>query len=317
MKKLLSVFLSFIMVFSLASPSLAYTEDEVSTVPSNTDANSSNTAINVITINPESFFKETGKVLTDESLKEYLLILANNSNSKIELFTVEEEFLSANPLNPVKPTHYFILTSTDENGNVSTEKQYLSIGDSVQEAPISPMSIETIFDIGSFALSVAEYNANPGFWSGFWVVADGLAVVFPAVPAVSGVKRMMQESTFVLKPALQKGVRTYREAKNIPAPAYFMGKPWARHHIFEQRFAPRLGTTSDDMLVLFIPTAEYHNTITQKMRGKIPYATDYYSLSVDYILNKHVEAYYELWVTTGDPYWEFLYRFSQSRQHSY
>ena len=70
------------------------------------------------------------------------------------------------------------------------------------------------------------------------------------------------------------------------------------------------------MLSIFIPKYNYHYQITQRMSKKIPW----YSAplkSKDEVLRAHYEAYGELWAESGysDEYWEFLYRFSQTRQY--
>lgn len=170
--------------------------------------------------------------------------------------------------------------------------------------------VETIFDIGNFAISLYEYNQNPSFWSGFWLVFDGASVVLPGIPSVNGVKRMLQNSS-ILRQGLQKplGVKTFNQLVNQTIPS-----GWNRHHIFEKRFASKLGTTDGRMLCLTIPKTSYHDPITGLMKQKIPYGGT--TLTPDQIINKHIEAYDELWSNTGDPVYEFLYKFSQSRQHT-
>lgn len=171
------------------------------------------------------------------------------------------------------------------------------------------MAVETIFDIGMFTMSLAEFIANPTFWNGFWVVADGLSMVFPGIPAVSGVKRMIQGSSSLEK-ALKVGVMSYKDLQKKSIPS-----GWERHHIFEKRFQSRLpGATSDNMLAIPL-SKENHNLFTQTMRKKIPYGSDYSSYTKDQILNAHINAYKELWNETGDPVWEFLYQFSKTKQY--
>lgn len=171
-------------------------------------------------------------------------------------------------------------------------------------------AIETIFDIGCFTMSLAEFAIEPTFWNGFWVVADGLSMAFPGIPALSGVKRMIKASS-VLTDATKIGIKPYKELQKITVPT-----EWQRHHIFEQRFASRLGTTSGDMLAIPIPAnSTYHQAITNKMRSKIPYATDLNTLTKNEILDAHIEAYKELWDSTNDEVWEFLYKFAQNKQY--
>lgn len=179
-----------------------------------------------------------------------------------------------------------------------------------QDGMIRPFAVETIFDIGNFALSVAEFAISPNFWTGFNVVADGLAVVFPGVPSVTGVKRMINASD-TLKESLKVGVKKYSDLQNDTIPA-----DWQRHHIFEKRFASKLGTgvTDRNMLAIPLPKKTHHQLITNKMREKIPYNTNLNTLTKDDIIEAHIDSYKELWDDTGDEVWEFLYEFSQTGQ---
>ncbi|MDD2586861.1 MAG: hypothetical protein PHO25_09545 [Syntrophomonadaceae bacterium] len=169
--------------------------------------------------------------------------------------------------------------------------------------------VDTIFDVGNFVISLAEYNANPSFWNGFWVVMDGASVVFPGIPSISGVKRMMQSSP-TLHESLKYGVRRYGTLRNISIPS-----DWERHHIFEKRFAARLSTTENSMLAIPLPGSE-HSKVTTKMRAKIPYGSNYYDYSPSDILKAHQDTYKELWYETGNSLWEFLYEFSKTGQHT-
>lgn len=174
---------------------------------------------------------------------------------------------------------------------------------------IKPLAVETIFDIGSFTMSVAEFAIEPTFWNGFWVVADGLSMVFPGIPALSGVKRMVKASS-TLEKALEIGVMRYGTLKNKSIPS-----GWARHHIFEKRFIPALsGATENNMLAIPISKA-HHDKITQKMRAKVPYGTNYANMSASAVMTHHINAYKELYDETGDEYWEFLYNFAKGRQY--
>lgn len=173
--------------------------------------------------------------------------------------------------------------------------------------------VETIFDIGNFAISVAEYQRNPSFWTGFWVVADAGSMVFPGIPSISGVKRMMQQSTKLYTALGHNGDKIYGGIKKYSKLNVRSGNQ--RHHIFEQRFATKLNTTPGNMLCIELDSST-HNLATQKMRGKIPYGANLNNYSEDDILRAHQQAYSELWSETGDSLWEFLYKFAQTRQHT-
>lgn len=176
-----------------------------------------------------------------------------------------------------------------------------------KDGVIKPQWVETAFDVGNFMLSLADYRAEPTLWNGFKVVFDGASVVFPGVPAISGVERMIRANK-TLKKALEIGIDVYDNLKNIPS-------GWHRHHIFEKRFAKRLGTHEDDMFCIAIPK-EYHDPITKAMRKEIPYGIDYNQYSRAEILETHIDVYRKLWRDTDDEVYEFLYKFAREKQHS-
>lgn len=202
---------------------------------------------------------------------------------------------------------YTITNYTYRGLNPGETEPALVVG---EDGVITIFYVETIFDIGCFAMSVAEFAIEPTFWNGFWVVADGLSVAFPAIPALSGVKRMIKASS-ILTDATKIGIRPYKKLQNIAIPS-----GWQRHHIFEKRFASRLGTTTGDMLALPIPAnATYHTAITNKMNSIIPHGTNYNTLTKNEIIDAHIQAYQELWDSTGDEVWEFLLEFAKKRQY--
>ncbi|MBH5318564.1 hypothetical protein I6N90_12235 [Paenibacillus sp. GSMTC-2017] len=265
---------------------------------------------------------KTEKLLSELTINAYLDQLVKNSNdpnasyqlNRITKFELEQ---FRRITNSVVPTHTLIFNYTNSQGiSTKSDKYYISYSQEQVSNNVSPMWVESIFDIGSFVLSLNEFNQNPSFWSGFWVVADAAAVVFPGIPAVSGVKRMIQESPNVLKPALSKGIRSYSSLQNVTAPANYMNLGWERHHIFEKRFAGKLGSTEAKMLSIFIPKYYYHHQITQKMASKIPWWEAPF-WSKDDIIQAHINAYSELWAESGftDSYWEFLFKFTESRQY--
>jgi len=202
---------------------------------------------------------------------------------------------------------YILVKSELRSLHPNEQLPLISVG---HDGMIRPFVVETIFDIGNFALSLAEFAVSPNFWTGFNVVADGLAVVFPGVPSVTGVKRMINASS-TLKDSLKIGVKSYGDLKNDTVPT-----GWQRHHIFEKRFKARLGSdvTDNNMLAIAMPST-YHQEITNKMRSKIPYGTNYNDLTKSSIINSHIDAYKELWEDTDDEFWEFMYEFSKSRQY--
>lgn len=208
-----------------------------------------------------------------------------------------------------------ILKELDEK-YIITKNEYRELSDTdiipslvVSNDEIQLMFVDTIFDVGNFTISLAEFIISPSIWTGLNVVMDGLAVVFPGIPSVNGVKRMIGASS-TLKTALKYDIKKYGQLQKVSIPS-----GWERHHIFEKRFAKSLGTTSYSMLAIALPKT-YHTKITSKMAKKIPTGQDYTKISRTVIINKHIEAYKELYNETKDPVWEFLYEFSKTKQHT-
>lgn len=179
-----------------------------------------------------------------------------------------------------------------------------------EQEEIGILWVDTIFDIGNFTLSYYQYQQNPSLWNTFWLVMDGAAVVFPGIPSVSSVKYMIEGSS-KLKTALRYSVKKYGQLTGT------LPTGWEAHHIFEKRFASTFGTTEYSMLAIAMQSAD-HTTFTSKMRSKIPYYGESYykSLGANYIIDRHIDAYREMYYATGDRYWEFLWRFSETRQHT-
>jgi len=279
-------------------------------------------ALTFSSIDPLTSKVTTNKISTQLSVEDYLNELVSNSGDSAADFDLNEITQSDleyyhNYSTEINPTHTFVFTYTDDNNTINhTQKHYVSVEQEDLEITISPRWVETAFDVGCFALSVVEFNKKPSFWNGFFVVADAAAMAFPLVPAISGVKRMIEGSTDVLKPALEKGIRPYSQLQNVTSPANFEGLGWERHHIFEKRFALQLGTNTADMFSIFIPKYDYHYQITQRMKDKISWIAGPF-WSKDDILQAHINAYEELWAESGfqDEYWEFLYNFAKQKQY--
>lgn len=176
------------------------------------------------------------------------------------------------------------------------------------EEQVGVRFVETIFDIGNFAMSIVEFFASPSFSNGFNVVVDGLSVVFPGVPSVTGVKRMIQSSN-KLADALRWGVHRYDglvDAKQGIARFSHL----QAHHIIEKRFIPAFPEipTTFSMFSVNIPYND-HLLITNKMQGLIAYGSDYSLMSRNYIKSKMIQGYSELYQQTGDSLFEFLGKF--------
>lgn len=245
---------------------------------------------------------------------------SNDSNAK---FTINQ--LSKNEVSNFKkqfknatntPTELITITYTNEETN-RAERQNVYVNYSQVEKPNNRVKrmipVDTVFDIGAFTMSLAEFNADRSFWNGFWVVADAVSVALPYVPSVSGVKRMIKASD-VLKASLEKGVQSYSKLQRLSEPARITGEAWERHHIFEKRFVSKFsGASESNMLSIFLPYS-YHTQITTKMKKAIPW----YSAplkSADEIIDTHIRIYEELWAENDwDEVFEFLKEFAKERQ---
>lgn len=306
--KVLTIFLSFVLILSTLSPAVFATK------------HTKNNAIevNIKTIEPSTkliientiFFKDKTELVSsiEQSLEdenhtyEFYKFEKNENTAPFEIFRG-----GFAPSELVKITHDGI----SQDFYLSYKDIHLDLSSNYE---IKPQWVESAFDVGSFILSLNEFNQNPSFWNGFWVVADGASVVFPGVPAVSGVKRMIQESS-TLKSSLEKGIKKYGQLSNVAAPPNWNGKGWHRHHIFEKRWASKLNTTEYSMLAMFVPY-DIHMNISDKLAKKLPSKLTSWMYSNDDIINLHIEAYMELYAESGyDEFYEFIYKFSQTRQY--
>ncbi|MBD0381885.1 hypothetical protein [Paenibacillus sedimenti] len=126
----------------------------------------------------------------------------------------------------------------------------------------------------------------------------------------------MIEASDILKMSLEKGVQKYGQLQNVSPPPNWNGNGWERHHIFEQRWADKFGTTSYSMLAMFVPK-DIHNNISNKLTQKLPSKWTSWMYTKDQIIDLHIEAYRELYAESGyDEFYEFIYEFSKTRQHT-
>lgn len=220
--------------------------------------------------------------------------------------TINIPVSAAKSINESNQTVIKLKNETKSNIQVKSNQKVAS---NSKDKEVRLFYIESLYDIGCLTMSLKEFLSKPKFSTGFWVIADGASVIFPGVPAVSGVKRMIDSSS-TLEKSLKVGVLKYGNMKNKKIP-----KGWERHHIFEKRFQPALkGATTNNMLAIAIPK-DKHKLITQKLRKKVPYGTNYKKMKTKEVIDIHIQAYRELYEATKDPYWEFLYKFTKSRQY--
>lgn len=285
LRNITSLFISILLALSLVNTSV---------FAQNSSAQNSDSKQSV-------YKNETGKVLelgvldttTGEIIGTKLLLKSSDIWDESILSNLDEKYLLVkNELRSLQPGENLPQLVVGEDGI------------------IKPFAVETIFDIGNFVISLGEFIVSPNLWTGFNVITDGLAVVFPGVPSVNGVKRMIGASS-TLKDSLKVGVKSYGDLTKDTVPT-----GWQRHHIFEKRFKGRLGSdvTDNNMLAIPMPST-YHQQITSKMRSKIPYGSNLNNYTKSEIIDFHIDSYHELWDDTQDEFWEFMYEFSKSRQY--
>jgi hypothetical protein len=112
-------------------------------------------------------------------------------------------------------------------------------GDSEGPDEITPMALDTIFDLGMLLVDALEFATDPT-WEGFgWVLYDVVTVALPGVLNLKGgsqlVGRLINRSSY-LKAALQKEVKSYGQLTSATPPSLAApGGSWQRHHIIADR----------------------------------------------------------------------------------
>ena len=292
-KKLLSLLLALICIFNFTFTS-AYASADMDSLKDQSELSQKYTA--------ESVSNTYG----DKWEKIFLITLLDTKTSETSSLRVvstkdgdvfEKEFIKN------LPDNYKVDIETIENPNYT-------------KSDFEVRFVDTIFDIGCLAMSVAEFAIEPSFWNGFNVVVDGLSVVLPGVPSVSGIKRMIKASDN-LADAMRWGVARYDDLLSAKSgiPRY---SNLQAHHILEKRFRPAFPEIRSDnsMLCINIPNT-YHQAITNKMRSKIPYGTNYASMGKSRIIEKVIAGYDELYEETGDELYEFLKTFVEESDQFY
>lgn len=292
-KKLLSLFLAFILIFNLAfTPS--YASDNMNSIGTKSEISQNYSDEHLTNIYSHNW-QETLLIKLFDSKTSETLSLKVFSIKNGDVF--EKEFLSN------VPDNYKVDITKIKNPNYS-------------ESDYDVKFVDTIFDIGCFAMSVAEFAVEPTFWNGFNVVVDGLSVVLPGVPSVSGIKRMIKASDN-LADAMRWGVARYDDLSSAKS-GISRYSSLQTHHILEKRFRIAFPEIPNDnsMLCINIPN-NYHQSITNKMRSKIPYSTNYTQMGKTEILKRVKDGYNELYQETGDELYEFLKTFIDESEQLY
>ena len=307
--RVLTMFLSFVLILSTLSPAVLATKSQKN---------------NAIEVSIKTIEPSTRNIIENTIIFKDKTELVNSIEQSMNDVTYTSEFFKIAKNENTAP-HEIISDGFSPSELVRityegiSQDFYLSYNDIYFDFPaeseVKPLWVESAFDVGNFILSLNEFNQNPSFWNGFWIVADGASIVLPGVPAVSGAKRMIQSSG-ILKSSLEKGVKKYGQLTSVAAPPNWNGKGWQRHHIFEKRWASKLNTTEYSMLAMFVPY-DIHMNISNKLSKKLPSVLTSWMYSKDDIINLHIEAYAELYAESGyDEFYEFIYKFSQTKQHS-
>ena len=139
--------------------------------------------------------------------------------------------------------------------------------------------LDTIWDVISLGMSVAEVVANPTDpWAWASLAGDIFDVVVPGVSGVGeAVSAVGKSGKFA-----DRAIDTYRNLKKINK-----GTNLEIHHIVEKRFAGILGVKRGSMPSIALTKSE-HAMFTKMWRDKLPYGNSY---TKNEIFNAAVEIY--------------------------
>lgn len=187
----------------------------------------------------------------DKWEKKYEIQLLDNSTGQtfeitipsINNGTLTEESFSSN-----LPDNIVLLKFNEEiNHNIVAEN-----------STVSPLAVETLFDVGAFSISLWEFTTNPSFWTGTAVVLDGASVLLPFVPAVGGLTINAIKSSDKMTTAVKKGIKP-----DSTLSKELSGSGLHAHHIMPKKFAANFNVNANNMFSIAIdPTS--HTAITTR-----------------------------------------------------
>lgn len=153
-------------------------------------------------------------------------------------------------------------------------------------------AFETVWDIISLGLSIADVFANPAdVWVWISLGGDLLDVLIPffggAGEAAKALKITLRLSDGLgdLSRASEFGIKSYKALKKL-----LKGTGLEAHHIIEQRLVKHLGIDLGSILSVALTPAE-HQRFTNAWRAIFKYGMDYSKLSKDDIWKAAQKVY--------------------------
>ena len=151
---------------------------------------------------------------------------------------------------------------------------------------------ETVWDIISLGLSIADLLANPGdIWMWISLGGDVIDVLIPFVGGVGETVKVLRitlefaDGFGDLSRASEFGIKSYKILKNQTR-----GTGLHAHHIIEKRLVKHLGFDLDSILSVAVTPAE-HLKFTNAWREVFEYGMDYSVLSLEDIWKAAQEIY--------------------------
>lgn len=169
--------------------------------------------------------------------------------------------------------------------------------------------VDTAFDVGCFAMSTAEFAANPNILTGAAMVLDGAAVAFPFIPAVGGITIKAIASSPKLAKALKYGIKPYNILKNDIARLGLHA-----HHIMPKAFAAKFGIQNGDEMFSIALDPTTHQAITARMNSALPWWKTPF-MSATQIKNTVKYVYQQMYYETEDYLYKFMADFIEAGQY--
>lgn len=204
--------------------------------------------------------------------------------------------LNKNEFKKSLPKQYKLVKFTEYINKNYTPSKELDNG-SVDEE-LSACAVETIFDVACLTVSAAEFATNPGFWTGFAVALDGLAVAFPGIPAVGGITLRAIKSSPKLYKACKYGIKPYNILKNT-----LSGTGMHAHHIVMKKFAVLFAASEDSLFTIALDADTHLSIVTPKLNSALK--GEWWNYSARQVLDIHYDVYMKLYRDTQD----YLYKY--------
>lgn len=187
--------------------------------------------------------------------------------------------------------------------------------------PSGNVPVETVIDIASIGWSAADFISNPSWANAGFLAWDVAAALLPYVPGsyvakgakligkaddVADVARALSKADNIADAAsaFQKNkgsiIMGYKELKNTVKSLKISGLEV--HHLFEKRFADKLGLKADDILSVAMDK-DTHQKVTNLFREKIQYNSVFDFLHPERLTTSRATTQ-QIWDATREVYTE-------------